>query len=85
MASAIAMLKGLGQKVGAKDRQDCTRTLHVNMPSPYSVDIEFSDVTLKVSEGLRSKSKFFFYLNFIFIFDSIVWVGQMSALVFFYI
>lgn len=64
MASAIAMLKGLGQKVGAKDRQDCTRTLHVNMPSPYSVDIEFSDVTLKVSEGLRSKSKFF-YLNFI--------------------
>ncbi|KAL0880677.1 hypothetical protein ABMA27_001895, partial [Loxostege sticticalis] len=54
MASAFAMLQSLGKKVSGKEHQEC-RTLQVNMPSLTSVDIEFSNITLKVSEGLRSK------------------------------
>ena len=56
MAKAIAMLQGLGQKVSGKEQPEC-RTLQVNMPAPRPVDLEFNNITLKVSEGLTSRSK----------------------------
>ncbi|XP_028172051.1 dnaJ homolog subfamily C member 10-like [Ostrinia furnacalis] len=56
MASAFAMLQSLGRKVRGKEHREC-RTLQVNMPSSSSVDIEFTNLTMKVSEGLRSKKK----------------------------
>ncbi|KAL4715548.1 hypothetical protein ACJJTC_009174 [Scirpophaga incertulas] len=56
MTSAIAMLQGLSQKITNKEQQEC-RTLQVNMPAPNAVDIEFTNITLKLSEGLRSKKK----------------------------
>ncbi|XP_049867946.1 dnaJ homolog subfamily C member 10-like [Pectinophora gossypiella] len=56
MSSALAKLQGLGQKVKKLDHHDC-RTLQVNMPTPSSVDVEFSNITLTVSDGIRSKNK----------------------------
>ncbi|CAH2991377.1 unnamed protein product [Chilo suppressalis] len=56
MASALTMFTGLGRKISGKDTQEC-RTLQVDMPARSSVDIEFNNITLKVSEGLRSKKK----------------------------
>ncbi|XP_021201250.3 dnaJ homolog subfamily C member 10 [Helicoverpa armigera] len=54
MAKAMAMLQGLGQKVSGKEQNEC-RTLQVNMPPPRPVDIEFNEITLKVSVGLTSR------------------------------
>lgn len=56
MASALTMLQGLGRRMSDKDPKEC-RTLQVNMPALTSVDIEFTNITLKVSEGMRSKKK----------------------------
>lgn len=64
MAKAIAVLQGLGQKMSKKEHQEC-RTLQINMPTPSAVDIEFTNITLKVSEGIRKRSEllvFFFTL-----------------------
>ncbi|XP_026315810.1 ATP-binding cassette sub-family G member 1-like [Hyposmocoma kahamanoa] len=54
MASALIKLQSFGQKVKTKDHQDC-RTLQMHVPTPTSVEVEFTEITLKVSEGLRSK------------------------------
>ncbi|CAK1601251.1 unnamed protein product [Parnassius mnemosyne] len=54
MANALAVLQGLGQKVRGKEHNEC-RILQINMPTPTTVDIEFKNITMKVTEGLRSK------------------------------
>ncbi|XP_013178465.1 PREDICTED: ATP-binding cassette sub-family G member 4-like [Papilio xuthus] len=54
MANALAVLQGLGQKVRGKEHNEC-RILQINMPPPTSVDIEFKNITMTVSEGLTSK------------------------------
>ncbi|CAH2076091.1 unnamed protein product, partial [Iphiclides podalirius] len=54
MATALAVLQGLGQKVRGKEHNEC-RILQINMPPPTSVDIEFKNITMTVTEGLRSK------------------------------
>lgn len=56
MAKAMVKLQDLGQKVSGKELQDC-RTLQVNMPSPRPVDIEFTNITQTVSEGITGKKK----------------------------
>lgn len=53
MSKAKALLQGLGLKVSGEPRE--CRTLQVNAPPRSSVDIEFTNITLKVSEGLRKR------------------------------
>ncbi|XP_068632407.1 ATP-binding cassette sub-family G member 1-like [Battus philenor] len=54
MANALAVLQGLGQKVRGKEHNEC-RILQINMPSPTAVDIEFKNITMKVTQGFTSK------------------------------
>ncbi|CAG9113374.1 unnamed protein product [Plutella xylostella] len=56
MASALAMLQGLRQKVKGSEYQDC-RTLQVDMPAPSSVDVAFDNLTFRVSVGFRTKTE----------------------------
>ncbi|XP_026500691.2 dnaJ homolog subfamily C member 10-like [Vanessa tameamea] len=56
MASALALLQGLGQKVRGKEHNEC-RTLQINVPAPVNVDIGFNDITMEVSTGLLTKKK----------------------------
>ncbi|XP_072938569.1 ATP-binding cassette sub-family G member 4-like [Epargyreus clarus] len=57
MANALAILQGLGQKVKRREHNEC-RTLQINMPQPKSVDIEFKDINLTITEGItKRKSK----------------------------
>lgn len=60
MASALIKLQNFGVKVKSKENPNC-RTLQVLVPSQSSVDVEFTDITLEISEGLRSKSKYLIF------------------------
>ncbi|XP_012546162.1 ATP-binding cassette sub-family G member 4 [Bombyx mori] len=50
MSKAIAVVQGPGKKTSKVENQD-TRTVQINLPPPKPVDIEFNDISLKVSEG----------------------------------
>ncbi|KAM3964150.1 ATP-binding cassette sub-family G member 4-like [Aphomia sociella] len=58
MASVLMTLRGLRMKMSETEQQEC-RTLQINMPDMASTptDIEFKDIILKVSQGMRSKKK----------------------------
>lgn len=49
----------LSHKLGAKevDASEC-RILEVSLPAKVSVDIEFTNITMTVSEGFSSRSKY---------------------------
>ncbi|XP_038214452.1 dnaJ homolog subfamily C member 10-like [Zerene cesonia] len=74
MSSALALLQGLGQKVRGKEH-DC-RTLHINIPPPTNVDIEFRNITMTVSMGIANKKKKTILNNVSGFFKS----GQLTAI-----
>ncbi|CAK1549453.1 unnamed protein product [Leptosia nina] len=57
MASAIAKLQGLRQKIQGKEQHHECRTLQINMPPPTNVDIEFRNLSMNVSMGITNSNK----------------------------
>ncbi|XP_053612319.1 uncharacterized protein LOC128676307 [Plodia interpunctella] len=56
MEKTLAKLTGLKHKGSGKEKY-AFRTVHVNLPPPSAVDIEFTNITLKVKEGFKRKNK----------------------------
>ncbi|XP_022128677.2 dnaJ homolog subfamily C member 10 [Pieris rapae] len=56
MASALAKLQGLGQKMRGKEHYEC-RTLNVNIAPAANVDIEFRNISMNVSMGIIGNKK----------------------------
>lgn len=68
MASALIKMQSFGVNVKSKENQNC-RTMQMHVPSMTSVDVEFTDIKLEISQGLRTKSKYLIPKQLLFFYE----------------